>query len=582
MASAWDSSHAPSRHWQSGEWSIELRDDELAEIRYGGRRVLRSIRAVARDRNWATADLVVDRVRETDSTLTLHVRSVGLGSSFAGVVRVETRADRLKVVCDLESATVFQTNRTGLVVLHPPELAGVELAVTHAGGRVESSRFPVPINPHQPVFDIAGLAWRHDGLAAEVAFTGDVFEMEDQRNWSDASFKTYSRPLDLPFPYAVEAGERVRQEITVAVTDAAPAATPVSGSTTRIELKRGGTFPAILVGAATAPDPAPAATSVGQGVLVELDLGSSNWRAALTRATASGLPLDVRAVLARDAAGSTVDDLATALVDLPVLRVAIFDPISHVTDAAATASLRAALASAGLTVPVIGGARSHFTEYNREHDRIPTDLDGITVAITPLFHTLGTEQLVESVSIQRLIAEQTIAMAGGAPVHIGPVTVRPRFNPVATAAEPGPTRDDLAEGYGAEFTGGVDPRQSSPELAAWTIASAAALGIPGVASIAWFEEWGPRGIRSVAGDPLPAHDAMATLADMAASASDDLLSGDSPDGELWAIGAQSSTGSRVLVANIGRIERTVDVVTPDGGLTASLAPGTFAALTASP
>ena len=28
--------------------------------------------------------------------------------------------------------------------------------------------------------------------------SGDSFEMEDHRNWTDASFKTYVRPLALP------------------------------------------------------------------------------------------------------------------------------------------------------------------------------------------------------------------------------------------------------------------------------------------------------------------------------------------------------------------------------------------------
>ena len=35
---------------------------------------------------------------------------------------------------------------------------------------------------------------------ANVAFDGDIFEMEDQRNWTDASYKIYSTPLRLPFP----------------------------------------------------------------------------------------------------------------------------------------------------------------------------------------------------------------------------------------------------------------------------------------------------------------------------------------------------------------------------------------------
>ena len=36
---------------------------------------------------------------------------------------------------------------------------------------------------------------------------GDTFEMEDQRNWSDASYKTYVRPLALPWPYVLPAGK---------------------------------------------------------------------------------------------------------------------------------------------------------------------------------------------------------------------------------------------------------------------------------------------------------------------------------------------------------------------------------------
>ena len=38
---------------------------------------------------------------------------------------------------------------------------------------------------------------------------GETFETEDQRNWSDASFKTYGTPLHLPFPVEVEEGTRV-------------------------------------------------------------------------------------------------------------------------------------------------------------------------------------------------------------------------------------------------------------------------------------------------------------------------------------------------------------------------------------
>lgn len=561
--------HTPSRVWASGPWSLALRGDEFADIAFEGRTVLRSVRAVVRDRDWDTATLVVDRASETPSTLTLHVRSSGLGSSFAGIVRVEARgADRLDIVCDLESRQAFATNRTGLVVLHPPHLADAPLRVAHAGGRVTRTAFPRAISPHQPVFDIAGLAWLDEDLEVSTTFDGDVFEMEDQRNWTDASYKTYSRPLDLPFPYDITAGERVRQSVSLRARRTSAPRT-ASATPDRIVLRADGGFPQIGVGAASAPDPAPVHAPIGSHVLVELDLTSPNWRAALARAASAGLPLDVRFVV-DPTAETTLQAGAAALVGHDVIRVAAFHQVSdarHVSDAAVVTELRAALAAAGIDAPVVGGSRSHFTELNRERHRMPDDLDGLAVSVTPLFHALGSEQLRESVAMQRLVARQSVELAHGMPVHIGPITLRPRFNDVATGPQPAPDRADLRDGYGAEFTGAVDERQPTQELAAWTVASAAALAVPGVASLTFFEEWGPRGIHSSSGAPLPTAHALRALDALDGGR---LLTGDSPDGLVWAIGVvsdrptEASRPATVLVANIDLRERTLTIETPIG------------------
>ena len=549
-----------SRTWQSGPWSLELRGDEFADIAFEGRPVLRSVRAVIRDRNWDTAELVIDRVRDSGATLSLHVRSAGLGSSFRGIVRVEARASRLVVIADLESEHEFATNRTGVVVLHPPQLAGEALRVTHSDGGVEETSFPRAISPHQPVLDIAQLSWLDAGSEVSVSFTGDVFEMEDQRNWSDASYKTYSRPLAIPFPYAIAAGERVQQSVQIDVRDVA-----ASGSTSGaavVRLEPAGPVFELGVGAATAPDPAPAVEAPApRAVLVELDLRTPNWRAALARATASGAPLDVRVIAP---AAAPFDEVAGELIDVAATpglhRIGVFDAVLHVTDAEALAQLRAALRSAGVDVPLVGGSRAHFTELNREWDIIPRELDGVAFSTTPLFHSLGTAQLVEAVAVQRTIARQAVELAGGLPVHVGPVTLRPRFNDVATTPPSLPSRNDLAEGYGAEFTGASDPRQSAPELAAWTIASAAALAVPGVASIAYFEEWGDRGIRSATGEPHPVAAAIDALGRLARPGAE-LLWGESPDGLVWAIGARRDDTDAVLVANLDRTAREITVTT---------------------
>ncbi len=518
---------------------------------------------MVRDRNWDTAALVVDRVKDSGSTLTLHVRSEGLGSSFRGVVRVEARGDRLVVLTDLESERDFATNRTGLVVLHPPRLAGRPLRVTHSDGSTEESSFPATISPHQPVLDISELSWLHGGTEVSVSFEGDVFEMEDQRNWSDASFKTYSRPLAIPFPYAIAADERVRQAVHIDVREVAAATEPEAPDL--IRLRVGGPGLEVALGAATSPDPLPAPDGPSPAaVLVELDLRTPGWKAALDRAGASGRPLDVRVIgTAQTAFGGLGAALAEAAASPGIARIGVFEADLHVTDAAMLAALRAEIASAGLRVPVIAGSRAHFTELNREWlnrewQAIPREVDGVAFSVTPLFHSLGTEQLIESVAVQRTIAQQAVELAGGVPVHIGPVTLRPRFNDVATTPQALPTRADLTEGYGAEFTGAADSRQAAPELAAWTIASAAALGVPGVASIAWFEECGPRGIRSLTGAPYPVAAAIAALADLFAPGAE-LLWGDSPDGLVWAIGSRRPDGDVVLIANLDRRPRAITV-----------------------
>lgn len=567
--------------WSSGPWSLEVRDDEFADISHHGRVILRSVRAVVRDRNWDTAALVVDRVAGSDSTVTLHVRTVGLGAELSGIVRAEMRGDRLRMFTDLESASEFWTNRTGLVVLHPPALAGAPLRIAHSDGEIEQTRFPESISPHQPAFDIVRLGWRHGDTDVNLRFDGDVFEMEDQRNWTDASYKTYSRPLSLPFPYRLTEGERVVQTVELEVTASAAGGQPssVDAESSSIALRPGGRFPSIALGASTAPDPGPVFPPIGDEVLVELDLASTNWRAALHRSRAGGLPLDVRFLL--DPAGRvTLLEGVAELKGLEAIRIGAYHQVGdarHVSDADAVDALREALTHHGLAIPVVGGSRSHFTELNRERDRVPDELDGLTVTVTPLFHASGTEQLVESVAMQRLVARQTSQLAGGRPVHVGPVCLRPRFNDVATASQPSPRTADLAEGYGAEYTGSVDERQSAPELAAWTVASAAALSVPGVASLAWFEEWGPRGIRTAAGDPLPVAVAIDALAALSASGGE-LLWGDSPDGTLWALGVRTAEGTTVLAANIGRQAREVTIDIPDGAVTVTLDAGVFVEL----
>jgi D-apionolactonase len=562
--------------WHSGRWSLDRRCDELADIRCDGEIVLRGVRAVARDQDWRTAapqevtadaSSTADGPDGPDGDLTIRLRIAERGIALTGTVRVEGAGDRLAVTFEATADRDSLTNRTGLVVLHPPRLAGSELAVGRTDGTEAPMRFPVAISPHQPARDIASLSWADHGTAFHLGFEGDVFEMEDQRNWSDASFKTYSRSLDEPFPYVVLAGERIRQRVVLtagarppqdaSLDEPAPEPTAsIAPDMTPLELTAAGPFPLIAIGASTAPSPGPAVPDpVAAHRHVELDLGDPVWPAALDRAQLGAEDLSVMLVSPEPADPTLLADAVGALIaGVPLRWVGITSAVSHVSEPGLVAALRAALPA---EVPVAGGARSHFTELNREWDRVARSaLDGLFVATTPLFHTGETEQLVEAVAMQRLIAQDLAGRAAGMPVHIGPVTLRPRFNNVATSTPPAAQRTDLSEGYGAQRTGSDDPRQASPELAAWVVSSAAALAVPGVASLTCFEEWGPRGLRTSDGADLPVREALAALAALQGG---ELLTAESADGLVRAIGSRRGEHGEVLLANLSAQPRTVGV-----------------------
>ena len=241
--------------WHAHGWHLELRDDEIAEIRHHSRPVLRAVRAVVRDQGWQTVPTILESVESASDSLLLSLRHEGLGADVASVLRVTASAGELQLTWEAVNKVPFDTCRMGLVVLHPASDAGRPVSVVHPDGSVDDLAFPTAISPHQPMKDIREL--RIDG-SATLQFDGDVFEMEDQRNWSDSSFKTYSRPLALPYPYRMDAGDSVRQSIRIRMDTAdisPPRSTSDPACNAVIVLHASGGFPSVGVEASTAPDP---------------------------------------------------------------------------------------------------------------------------------------------------------------------------------------------------------------------------------------------------------------------------------------------------------------------------------------
>jgi hypothetical protein len=569
----------PLRVLSAGPWSAELVGDELAHIRYAGRPVLRAVKAVVRDQDWRTPQPTVRNVDITQDDDGVQVRwaiaFAGYGVDYEGLLTAGFTPTSLEISFEGTAARAFRSNRIGLVVLHPPADAGRDITVEHPDGGSTATQFPRDISPHQPFMDVAALEWADAGTAFRLSFTGEVFETEDQRNWTDASFKTYSTPLSRPFPVDVAAGDTVRQSILLesatlepqeAVEAAAVAAPGHSSSGPKLVSARigdeMGRVPALAVGAGPQPDLLPAVPGL-DAVLVELvadqgdaapsdaapsDAARSGWAARLQAAVAAaavhGAGLDIRAVTP-DPVGA-VADLVPYLAQAK--RLAFFHPGSHFTEPDTWPELKASLRAAGFSGELLAGVRSHFTELNRNSGRTPSDSDALTFSITPQMHSTETGHIIDSVAMHRLVALNALRLGGGRPLHVGPVTLLPRFNAVATS--------------GVDAEAEADELQGEPFTAAWTLASIIALTLDGVASVSYFEASGPRGISDADGRLNPAGK---LLKELAAVRGGVVLKVDGVEASpVTLYPVQSPAGLALFAGNLSASPVEVDVQLPDG------------------
>ncbi|MET0887860.1 MAG: hypothetical protein ABWX92_15585, partial [Mycetocola sp.] len=193
---------ATATTYVSGPWSMSFRGAEIDDVTFGGAPVLRSIRLIGRDEDWRTLPMHLDSdgpptgFRLPGGGVEFHGTAGAEGGVFTWTLTLQIDGDALTATARITATTTFRRNRLGLIVLHPPELAGSRLAVEHSAGSTTTTVFPEHISPHQPATDIAALSWQSLPATAKnssavnclLRFSGDSFEMEDQRNWTDASF----------------------------------------------------------------------------------------------------------------------------------------------------------------------------------------------------------------------------------------------------------------------------------------------------------------------------------------------------------------------------------------------------------
>ncbi|MFN3649306.1 MAG: hypothetical protein ACK47B_06960 [Armatimonadota bacterium] len=477
-----------------------LFEPELAFLRYvrlGSTEVLRGIYAAVRDQNWGTVPprvthLQVEQAAES-FRLSFDVECIQEEIDFAwrGTLTGDASGS---VTYRMEGVarSRFRRNRIGFCVLHPASVAGLDCRVEHVDGSLEEGRFPDRIAPHQPFFRIRALTHPvGSGVEAEVRLDGDTFEMEDQRNWTDASFKTYCTPLGLPFPVEVEAGTRMSQSVTLRLRGSAPPAIAAPEAPVEISLDDARRHPLPEIGLALGPGPMTEQQlerlkRLHLGHLrVDLRLDLGDYPARLRQAVEVSAELNCRLHLAlhvTDDAEAELRALAS-LTKLDALREATWLVYRHrgqaVTEPWAGLARRILEERLG-SVTVGGGTDAYFTELNRGRPPLPEGAP-VSFSLNPQVHAFDDASLLETLEVQGLTVRDAQALYPGHPVYVSPVTLRPRFNPAAT---------DL----GAEELSPADPRLNQNFGAAWTLGSLCSLISYNPASITYHETHGAAGV----------------------------------------------------------------------------------------
>lgn len=545
----------------------------LRYIRIGPHEVLRGINAPVRDQNWATVAPHVSNLRVENRghsfDVSFDVRCQEADIDFLWKGSISGSAEGvIEFTFDGLANSTFKRNRIGFCVLHGPSAAGQPWLIETADGKTSEGQFPKFISPHQPAKNLKVIT--HDvapGIRARVDFVGEVFEMEDQRNWTDASFKTYCTPLEIPYPVEIARGTKIAQKIRISHVSSGSAEVRADGTP-------GGAVLTLSENETSLPRLGVQVSSEVQNLTeiqlqrlqalhldhLRIDLALSNdsfvndLRRATQQARALGVALHIGLNLGESPA------FATLLQEVKNLQ----PPVSYWL---VTGGEPAEFQMAQKHLSSVAGAAkigvtriTNFVDLNRQR---PEDkfIQATGFAINPQIHAFDNASIVETLPIHADVVHSARQFAGGRPLVIGPMTLAPQFvngedPPGGPPAGPLPTD--------------IDVRQIEPFTAAWTLGSVKYLAEAKTESATYYETVGWKGIMdaddvssrpaafpSRPGETFPVYDLLKEIGEFAGGQIRQIDSSDT----LAAVGlALHKPGRmRVLVGNLTGEPQTVSL-----------------------
>jgi hypothetical protein len=485
----------------AGPLTLEYSEGSLWNISNGSEEAIRRIYLVFQDINWTSRPFIIkDEIWQiADRSFSAKIKAQGSHDAKDLSVELEiTGSESGEITYGFSASTAvsFLRNRLGLCLLHPiAGLSGRECELTKADGAVEISRFPDAISPNQPFLNLSGISHKlQSGKVVSVNFEGEIFETEDHRNWSDASYKTYCTPISLPFPAQVTPGEALSQKITISISG--EHATSISMNESAVITVGAKAIELPEIGLGLSEDPAHLIVSEYVGfedlAIKHLRLalnGNSQIRSAVEQALSVTKQLKIDLDLSIKAESpQQLKAILQPIVELKD-RIRSFYIFSASDKTAPLGFIQAAEELLGDKSKIIGGTDLYFTELNRNQSAVEF-VDQVNFSINPQVHSFDDRTLIQNTATQKTIANNAHRIAKDKKLSIGPITLRPRYNPNAT--QPAKDLSNTA------LPSSVDARQRTWFAEGWTAMSIRSIAeSESISAVTYFETLGWRGIREL-------------------------------------------------------------------------------------
>ncbi|MBB4574547.1 hypothetical protein [Rhizobium lentis] len=569
----------------AGKLTADLADGNLRSIRYDGTEVLRAISYLVRDRDWGTysPDITDLRIEQGEDRFEVTYRARCQGPDETTLVidvRISGNQDRLDFEAEAQSGTGFETNRCGFCILHPiVDVAGSPAAVEHVDGQIAATRFPDLIEPWQPFKDMRAITHQvMPGVTAECRMEGDIFEMEDQRNWSDASYKTYVRPLALPWPYQIPANQPARQKTSLLIRDISRSVAPsdpAQNGVIRLEIGVGtGTMPDI--GVIVTPEEADETLAAGsllseiapRELLFHFDPVAGHGLEGLKNFAAIAALHDGRSTLeialpCKSSPAVEAAEIARqmqiaglrpdAILISPSVDRQSTPPGRQWPDCPPLEEVYAAARAAFPGIRIGGGMLSYFTELNRK--RVPAgEIDFVSHCTNPIVHAADDLSVMQTLEALPFITRSVRAIYGDKPYRIGPSTIPMRQNPYGSR-----TMDNTAGGRIPMSN--RDPRHNGRFAEAFALGYAIRVLDAGLECLTLSALTGPFGLIAGPDEPVerggrrPLFNTVRTLSALAGASWQECMS--SSPSEVLSFVARDAAGAKLYMVNLTGKERWV-------------------------